>query len=917
MSAPRHIGSAAPFSSAAIEYTRKGWNVVPLPPHKKKSPPDDVTGRLGRFTTEDDLAEWMDPKAFSEVPWHKGNIAIRAGNVVTVDNIDYEIIGIDVDAYDGKHGAEHLLQLEKKYGPLPSTWTSSARDDGVSGIRWFLSPIGYEYMGKPRLANGKASDSIEIVQRVHRYGLVFPSWHPDTKGQYWWYDRGVKPDGTNTSSRIPYAKELAILPDSWWKFLTRNGTEATGDQPIDMDMPTKALYLWADKRLAAKRDHSCRQMRMALARQRKSIEESTDHHDPLVRFHWQVYHLGAEGHSHWKQCLALLEKDWLAKVSSDNARSLSEARSEIARSREGTLRKIKGTYDEFRKQGLQFIERFCTCKSDGPPPLIPVSTASDIPPSEHWERNEDGNAEHFLELFKSNVKYVPNHADGVGRWLVFLEDENRWVVDSKETIVRNMFRQVKIRQQSDAARLLRDANLAVQAAGGKQAATAAQNAAVVDAGKWVVWANESGNKARVINSLIQATTFPGVSMLFEELDADNMILPCANGILKFHTREERLAGASAFEWIHDPDAIKAMMVTQNTGVEYIPFSQQRKHSDLTVRQNFTKFSRYMNKFLKQHMDHESWTYTLKLLGMSILGVNVKKAIFLVGERDTGKSTFQNMMSSALGELAIWREPRIFEDSNFKSSLAEALSRRVAMVGELGERHMDASLFKRITGGDEVSCQLKNINKPVTLRARCTIISGCNSAPDVPHVDDATKERFVVIPFKHQVTRAEKDPNAQDDLMLHCKVPLLAMLVDYCQEAIMSGVNEIPAGLQLETNAFVSGLSDTGDFIADCLVRLPDSEWEKYARKDIGLDMANPKPKWPNDLTVGDRKLYAEYKAYCQRNGMEPLPKNKLTRRLKGDGLVQDGSFNAEKERRWIGVVFAKGVARVDRAEDNV
>lgn len=909
MSAPRHIGSAAPFTSAAIEYTRKGWNVVPLPPHKKKSPPDDVTGRMGRFTTEYDLQDWMnDPE------WSKGNIAIRAGNVVTVDNTDYEIIGIDVDAYDGKHGAEHLAQLEKSYGPLPSTWTSSARDDSISGIRWFLSPIGYEYMGKPRLANGKASDSIEIVQRVHRYGLVFPSWHPDTKGQYWWYDRGVKPDGTNTSERIPYAKELAVLPDSWWKFLTRNGTEATGDQPIDMDMPTKALYLWADKRFASKRDHSCRQMRMALARQRKSIEESTDHHDPLVRFHWQVYHLGAEGHSHWKECVGLLEKDWLAKVSQDNARGLTEAKSEIARSREGTLRKIKGTYDEFRKQGVQFIERFCTCKSDGPPPLIPVNTASDIPPSEHWERNEDGNAEHFLELFKSNVKYVPNHADGVGRWLVFLEDENRWVVDSKETIVRNMFRQVKIRQQTDAARMLRDANLAVQAAGGLTAATAQQKADLSNAKAWVTWANESGNKARVINSLIQATTFPGVSMLYEELDADNMILPCANGILRFHTKEERLAGKAAFEWIHDPEAIKTMMVTQNTMVPYIPFKDQRRHKDPAISGNFKKFSDYMDMFLKRHMDAESWKYTLKLLGLSILGVNIKKAVFLVGIRDTGKSTFQNMMASALGELAIWREPRIFEDSNFKGSLAEALSRRVAMVGELGERHMDASLFKRITGGDEVSCQLKNINKPVTLRARCTIISGCNSAPDVPNVDDATKERFVVIPFKHQVTRAEKDPNAQDDLMLHCKVPLLAMLVEYCSVAVMEGINEIPDGLQLETNAFVSTLSEMSDFLTDCLIIVPQSETSKYGRKDEPLDLKNPKPRMPDDLCLGSRTLYAAYTTYCQRNGVDKLSMPALTRRLKGQGLVQDGSKNKQNEMRWLGLTLTKGMQRVQQGD---
>lgn len=904
MNAPRHIGSLAPFSVTATEYRLKGWNVIPLPERKKKFPPNEVTGRNGRFATEEDHEFWK-----VEPAWHRGNIAIRPGNVVRQDGIDYEVLGIDVDNYATKKGGEQLAELEKLYGRLPNTWTSSARTDGVSGIRWFLTPAGFEYMGKPRLGE-KACDSIEIVQKVHRYGIVFPSWHPDTETQYYWYETGQAPDGENVSSEIPRCERLAVLPDKWFQFLSRSGTESTGLAPIDMDIEVGALFKWAEKCFVPERENPCKQMRVAVKKQLTSIKESTDHHEPLTRAHWQLYHLGAEGHSHWQQAVDKIEKAWLAKVQSDNVRTAFEANQEIKRSREGALRKIKGQNDEYRAQGVRFLEDICTCRSDGPPPMIPPIQKRGLPPSEHWDRNEDGNAEHFLALFGDRVRYVPNHAEGAGYWMVFEREKCRWVLDSTDAIVRNMFRQVKIRQQADAARMIRDATLAVQAAGGTSSATPQQNADLRNAKAWVVWANESGNKSRVINSLIQASNFPGVQAMYEDLDSDNMVLPCSNGVLKFNTREERLAGANPFEWIRDSEVIKNMLITQNTGVDYIPFHDLKNNDDETVKQNFNKFASYMKTFLKEHMSHEDWSYTLKLLGLSILGVNIKKAIFLVGERDTGKSTFQNMMSSALGELAIWREPRIFEDSNFKSALAEALSRRVCMVGELGERHMDASLFKRITGGDEVSCQLKNINKPVTLRARCTIISGCNSAPDVPHVDDATKERFVVIPFKHQVTRAEKDPNAQDDLMIHCKVPLLSLLVEHCEEAILEGINEVPAGLQLETKEFVSTLSELSDFLQDCLVRVPDSEWSKYLRSDHSLDLSNPLPRWPDDLCIGSRTLYREYVSYCNRNGMKQLSSPALTRRLKGQGLVQDGSKNKAKELRWIGVTFSETIARV-------
>lgn len=918
MTAPRHINSNQPFRATAKEYWLKGWAVVPLPERRKKSPPgpDDgpqyksFTGRKGTVPTEDDIEAWLADSHFE-----RGNIAIRAGRTVEIAGKLYEAIGIDVDNYDKKTGGLQLRKLEKKYGPLPGTYTSSARSDSVSGIRWFLVPHGYEYMGKPRLAGQKACDSIEIVQKVHRYGLVFPSWHPETKGQYYWYDRGQAPDGIHFASSIPRVEQLAHLPDSWWKFLTRNGTEAEDNVPMDMDSEPSELRAWAKANFVDGLE-ICKTTQIALDNHIDKVENAADHHDPLVNAHWNLYSLGAEGHCGWQASVMVIDNVWLDRVAEDKSRSLTEAKFEMARSRVGTLRKLKGQYDEYKERKLQFIEKVDPCLTARPARAKPPTTAGGQPPrppavtpnpnagnSASWERNEDGNAEHFLALFGENVRYVVNHADGAGRWLVFKDSEKRWVVDSKDTLVRNMFREVKRRQILDAIQMLANATAA-----GNQGAER-------EAKAWIKWAAESGNKSRVGNSLSQATTYPGVALLYEELDSNTMLLPVANGVLQFYTRDDRLAGKPAFEFLEDSTDVKTLLLTQNTRVPYIPFKTQRKHADPQVREDYKRFTGYMKMFLKDHLSQEAWDYTLKLLGLSILGVNMKKAIFLVGIRDTGKSTFQNMMNACLGDLSIWREPSIFEDTPFKPALAEALSRRVAMVGELGEKHMDASLFKRITGGDEVSCNLKNVNKPVTLRARCTVISGCNSAPDVPHVDDATKERFVVIPFRHQVTRSEKDPNAQDELMKHCKVPLLALLVESCSVAIEEGVQQIPAELQVETADFVNSLSEMSDFVNDCLVKAPAALWDKYARNDQ-TDPRDPKPKWPSELCVGDRTLYKQYEVYCGQNRIERLSKPKFTRRMKEAGLVQDGSFNSEKERRWLGVTFTKGIQRTHHGESD-
>lgn len=890
----------------------RGWNVVPLPENKKKSPPskdDDpqgrgFTGRDARLVEPSDIEAWLeDPR------WRKGNIAVRPGNTVEVDGEDMELVGIDVDNYDKKTGGLQLRELESKYGPLPNTFTSSARADGVSGIRWFLCPAGYEYMGKPVMpSTQKGSDSIEIVQRVHRYGLVYPSVHPETGNLYRWYDRGVPPDGVNFTKSVPTVNQITPLPRRWFLFLTRNGIESAGVAPIDMSSSNLDLKAW-QKACWVDGEDMCDHMSKHMVNHLDDIENAGDHHEPLVRAHWSLLKLGSEGHTGWASALHVINSAWVDRTGVDGVRTPAEQRYEIARSRFGTLRKIKGEYDEFKAAGVLSLETEDPCEAKRnwePPKRIQRRKRAT-----EYERNEDGNARHFLDLAKGRVRYVPNHADGVGRWLVFNDKTGRWIVDDKETLVRHLFRRVKERQMRDSRVRVGRAARAVAVAGGATAATPEQNAELKEARAWVTFALESGNKTRVTNSLAQAQSYPGVSLLYEELDRDLFVLPCSNGIIKFATKEQQLAGAKPFEFLQDPKLIKDLMITQNTDVPYIPFKDQKTHDDLEVQANFTKFEQYMRTFLRQHMSAEAFKYTIRLLGLSILGVNIKKAVFLVGKRDTGKSTFQSMMAKSLGQLAIWRDPDIFADTPFKGSLAEALSRRVVMVGELGEKHMDASLFKRITGGDEVACQLKNVNKPVTLKARCTIISGCNSAPEVPNVDDATKERFVVIPFRHQVTVTEKDPNAIEDLMHACRVPLLALLVEQCGKAIVEGVSTVPAELQLATKDFVASLSDLGDFIAENLTLAPPEEHEKYARKDMD-DPRDPKPRWPNELCLGRRQLYKIYQEYAKLNNMELLSSTKFTRRMHDAGLVDDGSKNAEGDLRWLGVT-QKSNGRVHKA----
>lgn len=170
-----------PFADYAEQYWEAGWLVFPLPPGEKHPPPNRRTGRY-QAPSWPDVKGWL-KKARDE------NIGLRAPD---------GLIGIDVDDYldkEGmpKNGGQTLKDLEDELHALPASWTSTARLDGVSGIRWFWLPGSPKGLHLP----GNLGSGIEIVQFRHRYAVAPPSLHPEGE-RYKWYAPGQPLDGNGT-----------------------------------------------------------------------------------------------------------------------------------------------------------------------------------------------------------------------------------------------------------------------------------------------------------------------------------------------------------------------------------------------------------------------------------------------------------------------------------------------------------------------------------------------------------------------------------------------------------------------------------------------------------------------------------------------------------------------------------------------
>lgn len=284
MTSPDTPPSTGPYAQAAPAYWSAGWRgLLPLPARAKKHPPTGFTG-TGADPSWPDVQTWVDGDEGA------GNIALR---------LPADIIGIDVDAYDGKPARLVLADLQEQLGPLPGTWRSTSRDDGVSGIRLYRVPPGLRWPGG-------LGPGIDLLRRGHRYAVVWPSVHPEGRTYRW-----IDPAGVVLAATVPPVEKIPDLPDAWVARFT--GGELATDHPrADLTDPQAATWL---------AEHGqggpCRRVEHALAEALTGFDAASSRHDHALHASNRLIWLAAEGHQGATLALGRLRETFLAVTAGD------------------------------------------------------------------------------------------------------------------------------------------------------------------------------------------------------------------------------------------------------------------------------------------------------------------------------------------------------------------------------------------------------------------------------------------------------------------------------------------------------------------------------------------------------------------------------------------------------------------------
>ena len=196
-------------------------------------------------------------------------------------------------------------------------------------------------------------------------------------------------------------------------------------------------------------------------------------------------------------------------------------------------------------------------------------------------------------------------------------------------------------------------------------------------------------KPRIINPLVEDLFYMDDFKNYDDCNPENYI-NFKNGLYNLDTRKLEQ---------HNPD----ILTTRQINSKYDPDADYSKYIN-------GAFDKFINHFVGG--DQSQIQLILEFIGVAISNIPVyryKKALFTVGEGDTGKSQLPKLIQNLIGKRNYYScKLNKLETSRFSS--ANLYNKRLAADPDMTFMHVkELELFKVLTGGDEIDAEFKGQN----------------------------------------------------------------------------------------------------------------------------------------------------------------------------------------------------------------
>jgi putative DNA primase/helicase len=380
-----------------------------------------------------------------------------------------------------------------------------------------------------------------------------------------------------------------------------------------------------------------------------------------------------------------------------------------------------------------------------------------------------GNAERLLHYGEGDYAYIA----AFDRWVVW--DGTRWPVDDKE-------------QQHMRAEAHDMAHLFIMQAA---AAVKEDKPATKEVLKF---ATGCLNTSRINNMLREAQ--PHAIRKVEELDRDPLLVNFLNGTLDARTGELR-------EHRREDGITKI-----------IPFNYDAE-APCPRWETFLATTFENSKQLVEFFQ--------RAVGYSLTGLTLEKCLFLAqGPTDTAKTTTMKIIGDLVGEYAgcirvesLMAERGRAMDNNAKDDLADLRGTRLVRTSETAEgQRLREELVKELTQGQGKFKAVRKFESHFEFPETWKIWMDCNHQPVVRGTDDAIWNRLIVIPFNHQIAKADINPRLGAELIAEEAEGILAWMVRGLSTWRTDGL-ELPEVMARQRKEWREASDDMGQFLSAC------------------------------------------------------------------------------------------------------
>jgi P4 family phage/plasmid primase-like protien len=627
---------------------------------------------------------------------------------------------------------------------------------------------------------------VELCRWDHRYVIVAPSIHDETGFQYHWYT----PGGNLATGEAAEGGEwefpaLDDLPALPQGWIDGLTAGKRWEERSEEDLDPEEVSQWI---LDRPDGDPCTKMERTLDSWMTKISaagEDGGAHDAARDAAWAVLRDSAAGHS--GVTLAL--------------RKIMLAHKEALRLRRPE--KAAGEWASIKARGVRKVAAEGPTDDDDPCVMSEVSSTPSVrnrgSEGMDFERDDIGNGQRFALQWRDSCRWVPF----ANSWYIWRD--RIWEPDGDGEVMRMATKTVRGMPREAAFIEDEKARLA-----------------------FLKFVRTSSNEARLNAMLAMAKIQKGLTVPGERFDANTGQLVCSNGTLELPLE---FGGGS----VRKVASIQEHYNTISTGVDYVAGAS----------------SPDWNKFLDRFQpDPEIRLWLQKLAGYSLLGSNPRRLMVVaMGENSTGKSTFAEALSGAIGGYGASTSMTIFrdnQDERARPDLLRVLTRRFVYAEEASRSwHLHPDQIKRITGGTHIQARTLHRGTYLDVVPRFTPWLVTNNPPTIEGADGALRRRIVVVPFDVPIPKTEEDAGFRERL------------------AAAPGRQAILAWLVEGYAAYLAD-PDSLQVVPLGAVGVNMRFWSEISEASVALHEICD---FDAEYVVSPMELYKGYQAWCAENGV--------------------------------------------------